>query len=239
MAEQRGVSPPPLLSRAAPRLRVVLLVLLAAALWAAFPLVGRHLDFFRVRRLEFVGMSHLEPARAMAALALAPGASVLDDARPLEQRLLAIRGVRTVAVAWRLPGTLVVELQEWAAVALVPQHGALALMDETGRFLPFDPAVTAPDLPVAARADAALGHVLASVRAFDPALFARVGTAWRAGLDVVLEVDGRRLWFGPAATAEDIRAVTAVAQDLARRGRGYQELDGRFAGQVIVRGARA
>jgi len=52
---------------------------------------------------------------------------------------------------------------------------------------------------------------------------------------VMLECDGRQLWFGPAATAEDIRAVMAVAQDLARQGRKYRELDGRFAGQVIVR----
>jgi hypothetical protein len=29
--------------------------------------------------------------------------------------------------------------------------------------------------------------------------------------------------------------VMAVAQDRARQGRKYQELDGRFAGQVIVR----
>jgi hypothetical protein len=29
----------------------------------------------------------------------------------------------------------------------------------------------------------------------------------------------------------------AVAQDLVRLKRNYQELDGRFAGQVIVRGA--
>jgi hypothetical protein len=57
--------------------------------------------------------------------------------------------------------------------------------------------------------------------------------------DVVLDLDGRRLWLGPAVTAEDIRAVTAVAQDLARQRRHYQELDGRFAGQVIVRGAGA
>jgi hypothetical protein len=27
----------------------------------------------------------------------------------------------------------------------------------------------------------------------------------------------------------------AVAQDLARQGRNYEELDGRYAGQVIVR----
>jgi hypothetical protein len=55
--------------------------------------------------------------------------------------------------------------------------------------------------------------------------------------DVVLDLDGRRLWFGPVVTAEDIRAVMAVAQDLARQRRNYQELDGRFAGQVIVRRA--
>jgi hypothetical protein len=56
--------------------------------------------------------------------------------------------------------------------------------------------------------------------------------------DVILEVDdGRRIWFGPAVTAEGIRAVSAVAEDLARQGRNYSELDGRFDGQVIVRSA--
>ena len=38
------------------------------------------------------------------------------------------------------------------------------------------------------------------------------------------------------ASAEEMRAVTAVAKDLARKGRSYTELDGRFAGQVVVRG---
>ncbi len=67
------------------------------------------------------------------------------------------------------------------------------------------------------------------------------GSGRRGGCsdDVILDLDGRRLWFGPAVTAEDIRAVMAVAQDLARQGRNYQELDGRFAGQVIVRRAGA
>ena len=52
---------------------------------------------------------------------------------------------------------------------------------------------------------------------------------------MILDVDGRKLWLSPAVTAEDIRAVMAVAQDLARQRREYAELDGRFAGQVIVR----
>jgi hypothetical protein len=33
--------------------------------------------------------------------------------------------------------------------------------------------------------------------------------------------------------------VRVVAQDLARRKRAFEELDARFAGQIIVRGARA
>jgi hypothetical protein len=65
-----------------------------------------------------------------------------------------------------------------------------------------------------------------------------VEAARRVQDDVILEVDGgRRIWLGPAVTAEDIRAVSAVAEDLARQGRSYVDLDGRFDGQVIVRGA--
>jgi hypothetical protein len=58
------------------------------------------------------------------------------------------------------------------------------------------------------------------------------------GPDVVFEVGERWFRFGSRPTAEDIRAVTSVEQALARQGRPYQELDGRFAGQVIVRKAR-
>jgi hypothetical protein len=101
--------------------------------------------------------------------------------------------------------------------------------------VPFDPAVAAPDLPIAASADRVIARVLASVREHDPVLFGQIGTAQRVHNDIVLEWNGRRLWFGPAITGEDIRAVMAVAQDLARQGRNFRELDGRFAGQVIVR----
>jgi len=111
----------------------------------------------------------------------------------------------------------------------------MALLDSGGNILPYDPAASAPDLPVAASVDRRVAWVLASVQRHEPALFSKVRTAWRVRDDVLLDVDGRRLWFGAAVTAEDIRAVMAVAQDLARQGRTYEELDGRYAGQVIVR----
>ena len=84
-----------------------------------------------------------------------------------------------------------------------------------------------------------MAGALARARDFDPGLFARIDAAWRVGPDVVFEVAGRWYWFDSQLSAEDIRAVTAVEQALARQGRQFQELDGRFAGQVVVRRVRA
>jgi hypothetical protein len=124
-------------------------------------------------------------------------------------------------------------------VALASGGAGLVLLDARGRLLPFDPLRSAPDLPLAANGDALVTAVLGRVQDADPDLFARIGAGWRVGPDVVLEVGGRRFWFGAQVSAEDIRAVTAVEQALARTGQAYQELDGRFAGQVIVRRTRA
>ena len=212
---------------------------LGLALWFGLPRLLRGLDFFRVRRVEIAGLQYLDPATVIAALRLAPTASVFDDPAPLARRVVAMPGVTSAEIGRRLPGTLRVALVEAAPVALASRGDGLVLLDARGRVLPFDPLRSAPDLPFAAYGDAMVTGVLARVRDFDPDLFARIGAAWRVGPDVVLEVGGRRLWFGAQVSAEDIRAVMAVEQALARSGRPYQELDGRFAGQVIVRRTRA
>jgi cell division septal protein FtsQ len=214
-------------------------LVLGLALWFGLPRTLRGLDFFRVRRVEIAGLQYLDPASVIGALALAPDASVFDDPAPLAKRVFAMRGVASVEIGRRLPGTLRVELNETPPVALASQGAGLVLLDARGRVLPYDPLRSAPDLPYAAHGDAVVAAVLGRVRDFDPDLFARIGAAWRVGPDVVLEVGGRRLWFGAQVSAEDIRAVMAVEQALARSGRPYQELDGRFAGQVIVRRTRA
>jgi hypothetical protein len=212
---------------------------LGFALWFGLPRLLRGLDFFRVRRVEIAGLQYLDPASVIAALRLSPKASVFDDPAPLARRVLAMPGVRKAEVGRRLPGTLAVELVEATPVALASRGDGLVLLDGRGRVLPFDPLRSAPDLPLAANGDPVATTVLARVRESNPDLFARIGAAWRVGPDVVLEVGGRRLWFGAQVSAEDIRAVMAVEQALARTGRSYQELDGRFAGQVIVRRMRA
>jgi cell division septal protein FtsQ len=218
-------------------LQVVAALLTVSLVWLGAPKILHRLDFFRIRRVEIAGLQYLAPAKVIAALELGSEASVFDDLSAAGGRVGALPGVASAVVRRRLPGTLEIELVEAIPVALTPRSGGMALLDSSGKVLPFDPAASAPDLPVAASADARVARVLASVQEHDPVLFARVRTAWRVRDDVLLDVDGRRFWFGPEVTAEDIRAVMAVAQDLARQGRKYHELDGRYAGQVIVRGA--
>lgn len=207
----------------------------AVALGYGAPRLFRRMDFFRVRRVELVGLSSLSAPEVLRALAIPPGENVFDDLRPIAARARRIAGVADVEVTRRIPGTLRVTLVEVEPVALVPGHGVLVPMDADGRALPFDPTVAAPDLPVTPRADSLVGALLDRVREADPGLFEQVITAVRNGPDVTLDLGGHTYWFRPDASMETIRAMTAVAQDLARRGRAFRELDGRFAGQVVVR----
>jgi cell division septal protein FtsQ len=212
---------------------------IAAVLWLVLPLGLRHLEFFRVRRVEIVGLQYLDAARVLEAAKIPPRASIFDEHEPIESRLLSLPGVRRARVGRRAPGTLRIELSEAEPVALTPRGDRLAMVNARAEVLPFDPLGSSPDLPVLIGGGALVAGALARVKEIDPALFARISAAWRVGPDVVFDVEGRWFWFDSRLTAEDIRAVTAVEQALARQGRVYRELDGRFEGQVVVRQGRA
>jgi len=112
----------------------------------------------------------------------------------------------------------------------------LVAVDAAGRPLPFDPARSGLDLPIAASADSGVVGVLALIQSVDPALFQTItGARGFAHGGVLLEIGPRRVLVGRDAGPEVIRAVVLVAQDLAAKGRAYVELDARFAGQVVVR----
>jgi hypothetical protein len=225
--------------RLKPGWKILGALVLLAAIWFGGPRQLRRLEFFRVRRIEIQGARYLAPGTITRALALGRDASVFDNPRAMERRLRTLPGIQAAGVGRRLPGTLIVTVTETEPVALIPRRGALTPVDDRGRVLPYGPAQVVPDLPIATSADSGLTRLLATVRTTDPALFGQIASAARVRDDVVLDLDGRRFWFSANATAEDVRAVTAVAQDLARRERSYRELDARFAGQVIVRWAGA
>ncbi|MEX2157453.1 MAG: FtsQ-type POTRA domain-containing protein [Gemmatimonadales bacterium] len=222
--------------------------------WTAAPVVLRRLAFFRVRQVELVGIKHLDAGAVLGALRLAPQASVFDDTNVLADRIRGLSGVADAAVSRRPPGSLKVIVREIEPVALVAgARGALTVVDADGRALPFDPAGQAAgaelDLPVVQSADGGVVGVLARIQAFDPALFQAIDAARLTGGgggggggggsetrgDVLLELGSHRLLLARDAGPEVIQAVVLVARDLAAKARPYVELDGRYAGQVVVR----
>jgi hypothetical protein len=210
-------------------------LLLALLLWFGAPRLFRGLAFFKVARVEVRGIRNLRADEIVKQLPVPAGMSIWDDLAPIQQAADSLRGVDQVEVGRRLPSTLVVTVRESEPVALVMKTGKLQLVSETGAVLGFDPTVGAPDLPLIRQADSLVTGLLTRVRDADPTFFASVSEGWRSGDDVVLEVEGQRYLFRPDAPAEVIRAVMAVRQDLTKKGRRWAELDGRFAGQVVVR----
>src|SRR5436309_1922071 len=206
---------------------------------AAADVVGR-LAMFRVRQIELVGVRNLAPDAVIAALRLGPRASVFGDTRLLADRVRGLAGVAEARVVRRLPAVLSVELREVEPAALVvsPRGSGrgLVAVDAAGRPLPFDPARSGLDLPIAASGDSGVVAVLALIQSVDPALFQTITgarTFTRGG--VLLEIGPHRVLLGRDAGPEVIRAVVLVSQDLAAKRRAYVELDARFAGQVVVR----
>lgn len=208
---------------------------LLALLGFGMPRMMRGMSFFRVTRVEVRGIRNARAAEIVKALPVPAGMSVFGDLGPIEVAADSLPGFERVSVGRKLPGTLVVTLREREPVALVMRRGKLALVSELGEVLPFDPTVSAPDLPVIREPDSLVTGLLARVRDADPTFFSSVSAGWKSGDDVTLEVEGQRYLFRPNAPAEVIRAVTVVAQDLAKKERRWTELDARFAGQVVVR----
>jgi cell division septal protein FtsQ len=203
-------------------------------LWMAAPVVLRRLAFFRVRQVELVGIRYLDADRVLSALEMSPRASVFDDTEVLAERLRGLDGVADASVIRRPPASLKVIVREVEPVALVANaRGALTCVDGDGRSLPFE--LGTLDLPVVQSSDSGVVGVLARVQAFDPALFQAVDAARRSEADVLLELGTHRVLLRPNAGPEVIQAVMLVARDLAAKARPYTELDGRYAGQVIVR----
>jgi cell division septal protein FtsQ len=214
-------------------------VMAMIVIWMAAPLALRRVAFFRVRQVELVGIRYLDADRVLAALQMSPRASVFDDTEVLADRLRALEGVADASVIRRPPASLKVIVREVEPVALVAnQRGALGAVDADGRSLPY--ALGTLDLPVVPAPDVGGGvvEVLARVQAYDPSLYQAIDAARRIDAqrgDVQLELGTHRVLLGPNAGPEVIQAVMLVAKDLAAKARPYTELDGRYAGQVIVR----
>jgi cell division septal protein FtsQ len=211
-------------------------VVAGTAAWGG-PLALRPFDFFAVRRVELTGVRYLDPDAVLAALRLRNGASVWDRLAPLADRVRSLQGVAEATVSTRLPGTLRIRIREVEPVALAAGGAGLVPVDAGGQPLPYDPARVPVDVPVVERAERDLVAGLAVVRLADPALSSAVVSA-RGGPTGSLELDmdgGGTIRLALPVDPAVVISVAAVQRDLAARSQPWRELDGRFAGWVVVR----
>ena len=220
----------------------VLLALVAAGGRVREALMG--MEAFRVTDVELEGGLHLTRDEAAAAAAVPPGASVWDDPTPWEERLRAHPLVRAARVRKRLPGTLVLVVEEREPVGLLPTP-TLEPVDGEGRILPLDPAADALDLPLV-RVDLTdpgrlriLAGELARLGRVDPAFLGGVSevAADERG-DVVASwgVPMVTFRFRPRTPPRRLKeGLRALAHATDRKGGGApRAVDLRWADQVVV-----
>ncbi|MGH7637632.1 MAG: cell division protein FtsQ/DivIB [Gemmatimonadaceae bacterium] len=252
--DDKPPGPPTLAPRSRSRRRWIKPALVAAGVLAVLliplwsPLLLRRLSFFRVRRVEVVGVRYVEPQEILDRLRIDTLASVWDDPDPLAARVAGHALVRHVEIDRRLPGTLVVRIVEHAPVALIPTPNGFRAYDERGVALPIDPTTTDVNAPVMARVDTVLLRLLGDARIESPALYARLSEVRRepapdgrppavraAGGDVVFVLDSMPVRASADITLQRLADVELVEQDLARRRLRAIELDLRYRDQVIAR----
>ena len=233
---------------------LVLLAIVMATAWGTRT-GARKMAFFKVRAVEVNGARYIAPDEIVARLRIDTLASLWDDIEPLRQRLEDHPQISAVQISRKMPGTLVVTVEENLPVALVATPRGLVPYDSLGKALPIDPATQSLDLPVVATGDPVLLKLVGAIRAQDPELFARVEEVRRAGRnEIQLSLAGimsepaggvdsaarprtryLRVRALPGLSVTRLADIFPVESDLARRQLRVEELDLRYRDQVIAR----
>jgi cell division septal protein FtsQ len=233
---------------------IFLVALIMAAAWGTRA-AARQMAFFRVRSVEIRGVRYLQPAEVLSRLKVDTLMSLWDDLEPLKERVRHHPQVTGVTITRRLPGTLVVTVEENQPVALIQSSTGLVPYDSLGHVLPIDPARTNLDLPIVATSDPVLLNLVGAIRYAVPRVFSRIEEVRRTGRDEILltlssgEPEHPRVAGETAASragtlrvrvplglsVERLADIFPVENDLARRHIHVGELDLRYRDQVIAR----
>ncbi len=232
---------------------IFLIAVIMAAAWGTRA-AARKMAFFRVRSVEIRGARYLQPNEIVSRLQIDTLASLWDDLEPYQQRVRKHPQVSDVRITRRMPGTLVVTIQENLPVALIQTSGGLLPYDSLGRQLPIDPSRTNLDLPIVASTDPVLLKLVGAIRATEPRVFARIEEVRRTGREEILLTLSRGPEFVGTASdsaapnrrtlrvrvpvglsVERLADIFPVETDLARRQVRVGELDFRYHDQVIAR----
>ena len=213
---------------------VAILLAITSPLWAR-PVLSR-MEFFRVRRIEVRNARFTPPEEIRKRLGIDTTFSIWSDLEPLKKRVAEYKQVSGVRISRRFPSTLVVTVEEFQPVALVPAQSGLRAYDATGHGLPLDPSRTPVDLPVVERPDTALLRFLGQLQAVNRELFARVNVVRRLGRDdIELNLVTFSVRIRPDIGVERLAQISSVESELAGRQPRPREIDFRFRDQVIAR----
>jgi cell division septal protein FtsQ len=233
---------------------IVLIAVIMTAAWGVRT-AARQMAFFRVRSVEIRGVRYLQPNEVLSRLKVDTLMSLWDDLEPLRDRVRHHPQVTGVTITRRLPGTLVVTVEENQPVALIQGPTGFLPYDSVGHVLPIDPARTVLDLPIVATSDPVLLKLVGAIRYTVPRMFSRIEEVRRTGRDEILltlsrsEAQRSRAMGDTAAarggtvrvriplglSVERLADIFPVETDLARRQVHVGELDLRYRDQVIAR----
>jgi cell division protein FtsQ len=206
-----------------------------AAPWWAPALLSR-MAFFRLRHVQVTGVRYLDPAQVVKLMDVDTLMSVWDDKDVLAKRISVHPQVREVRISRKLPGTLVVFVQEEPPIAFVPSPAGLRALDAAGDTLPIDPVRVSVDLPIIAKSDSGLLELLSDLRVSSPALYRRISEVRKEdGDELLIEMPPIVVRAMADLSSARLADILPVERDLARRTARVLELDLRYRGQVVAR----
>jgi cell division protein FtsQ len=199
------------------------------------PILAR-MDFFHLKHVEVQGARYLDPADVLARMRVDTTKSVWDGTDEMRGRIANHPLVRAVRIERKLPGTLIVVIDEHAPVALVPSANGLKVFDERGVALPIDPTASEVDVPISSNADSTTLRLLGEVKSNAPDLYRRLSEVRRDDPgELVFVLDSLPVRTMIDVTLQRLVDLELVERDLARRRVRVRELDLRYRDQVIAR----
>lgn len=224
---------------------------LAAVLVRFLAAVAAGLPVFLVDEVQVEGISYLSSAEVRSTAGVGAGTSLWEPRSKWIENLEAHPLVASAEVERRPPSGLVFRIREVHPVALVASP-LVHPVDAGGNRLPVDPSRPVLDLPlvrvadrdsaVVSRGTGILARELERMDEIVPEIFAVVSEAvLEDGLVTLLLGDsGPRVRYRPPISEVRLREGIIAMNDALERfpDQPPQEVDLRFQGQVVIRGAR-
>lgn len=217
------------------RLAAVGVLLLLLSPWWARPILKR-MAYFRVRHVEVRNARFTPAGEVRSRLGIDTTFSIWNDLDSLRLRVESHPEVREASISRRFPATLVVRLEEYLPVALVPGREGMKAYDGSGRLLPIDPSRTPVDVPLASRPDSATFRFLEELREGARDIYDRLNEVqWVSRNELRLDLVKYVVRIPPDIGVDRLALISSVEAELAARHAQIRELDFRFRDQVIAR----